>query len=165
MAAVTEHTNEALTPADNPQNINTRLIGFALNQSKQTKNLKKDALKTTYETVVNNFNENINITCSSGFFLKVILPCFLELALQACIPDQPLVIDGINIQCTNQRASLDNSNLNVNHIYFFNLSDTGVNLATVTIHCHVTTKLVQLQGSKIVKGVKAPVWFHHNVYS
>ena len=36
-------------------------------------------------------------------------------------------------------------------------------LGTVTIHCHVTSKLVKLQGSRLISGNKAPVWFFDNV--
>ena len=45
----------------------TRHTDFALKQSKLTKNLKKDAISTNYETVINNYDENINLKCSSGF--------------------------------------------------------------------------------------------------
>ena len=138
----------------------TRRATFALNKKKLTKNLKKDALINTFDTVYNNFDENVNIKCSSGFFLEVIGPGFLQLAKQASDASKPLIVDDIAINCTNERASLDNCDLLLNIIYFFNLcdpSDLKTVLASVTVHVHVTTKLVQLQGSKVIKGSKAPV--------
>ena len=144
----------------------TRRAAFALNRKKLTRNLKKDALINTYETVCNNFDENVNIKCSSGFFLEVISPGFLSLARQSSNAFEPLVIDDVAVVCTNERASIDNGDLLLNTIFSFNLCDSkdvAVILASVTVHCHITTKLVQLQGSKLVKGMKAPVWFHDNV--
>ena len=144
----------------------TRRATFALNKKKQTTNLKKDALINMFEVVINNHDENVSVKCSSGFFLEVINPGFLELSQQASDPKKPLVIDGIVLNCSNERASLDNSDLQFNTVYFFSLSDSNnlsVVLGTVTIHCHKTSKLVQLQGSKLIKGTKAPVWFYNNV--
>ena len=68
MIAVTGQSDEAQLSADNPISYNTRLAGFALNQSKQSKYLRQDA---DFETVVNNFNENGNMKCNSGFYLEV----------------------------------------------------------------------------------------------
>ena len=149
--------NQVKTPS-----FKTRRATFALNKKKLTRNLKKDAQIENYQTVYNNFDENVNIKCSSGFFLEVIGPGFLELAKQASNPSNPLLIDGLAIQCTNERASLDNCNLLVNMIYSFNISDPSDSnvLGSVRVHVHVTTKLVQLQGAKVIRGCKAPVWFH-----
>ena len=69
--ALVEPSNEAL---EYPLSASTRHTGFSLDQSKQTKNLKKDALIVNYDTVVNNYNENVNVKCSSGFYLKVANP-------------------------------------------------------------------------------------------
>ena len=102
----------------------TRRATFALNKKKLTKNLKKDALIHVYETVINNFDENVNIKCSSGFFLEVINPSFLELAIQTSIPSNPLVIDGMTIVCTNERTSLDNLDLKLNTTYWLSPTAT-----------------------------------------
>ena len=152
-AALVSNDNGGKTPT-----YRTRRAGFALNKKKLTKNLKKDALINTFEAIFNNYDENVSIKCSSGFFLEVITPGFLELAIQAGDPKKPLVIDDIILNCTNERASLDSCNLQLNTTFFFTLydkKDVSAVLATVTIHCHVTTKLVQLQGSRLVKGRKA----------
>ena len=60
---------------------------------------------------------------------------------------------------------MDNQNLLINSTYFFDLLEATNNvvLGKVTIHCHVTTKVVQLQGSRLISGLKAPVWFYNNV--
>ena len=163
MITTAEHSDDARS-ADNQVNFNSRHTGFALNQSKQVKNLKKNADIINYDTVINNFNENINIQCSSGFYLNVASPALLYLAKQTCGSSQ-LVITGIRIQCSNSRISLDDHNLHVNSTYFFELLDdnTGSVCGKVTVHCHVTAKLVQLQGSRLILGSKAPLWFFEQV--
>ena len=156
-------SNEALVSVENAHEINTRHTGFALNQSKQIKNLRRDAVIENYDTVINNHDENLNAKCSSGFYLEVASPALLSLAKQTC--DASLVINDVGIKCLNSRISLDSHNLLVNSTFFFDLLDTasGESLGKVTIHCHVTTKVVQLQGSKLISGSKAPVWFFNNV--
>ena len=163
MITEVEHSDEALI-ANNQVNFNTRQTGFALNQSKQMKNLRKNAEAINYDTVINNFNENINLQCSSGFYLEVGSPALLSLAKQTCATSQ-LVVTGVRIHCSNTRISLDDHNLHVNSTYFFDLLDdsSGSALAKVTVHCHVTTRVIQLQGSKVVASSKAPVWFFENV--
>ena len=71
----------------------------------------------------------------------------------------------VRIQCSNTRINLDSNNLHVNSTYFFDLLDdkSGSMLAKVTIRCHVTTRVVQLQGSNMILSSKAPLWFFHNV--
>ena len=78
----------------------TRRAAFALNKKKLTRNLKKDPMIDTYETVCNNFDENVNIKCSSGFFLEAISPGFLSLAKQSINASEPLVIDDVAVICT-----------------------------------------------------------------
>ena len=143
--ALVEPSNEAL---EYPLSASTRHTGFSLDQSKQTNNLKKDALVVNYDTVVNNYNENVNVKCSSGFYLKVANPALLFLAKQSANLVNSLVINTVKIHCTNSDVSNCTS---------------GNTLGTVTIHSHVSTRLVQLQGSKLIAGFKAPVWFFKNV--
>ena len=142
-----------------------RRASYALNKKKLTKNLKKDALISMYETTVNNHEQNVNIKCSSGFFLEVASPGLLDLAKQAS-HTKPLTFNTVAIICTNSRNSLDNINLHLNIMYSYDIFYTDkmdTPIATVTIHSHTTTKLIQLQGFKLVLNVKAPVWFYNNV--
>ena len=135
---------------------------FALNKKKHMNNLKKDAVIEDYQVTFNNFNENVNIKCSSGFFLAVANPALLVLAKESFDVSR---INNMDIQCMNNRISLDICDLQINNVYFFNIVDPTdkVIIANVTIHCHITTKLIQLQGSKVIGGEKAPVWFFHNI--
>ena len=121
MNALSEQSNEALAKADSNHLHNTRHTGFALNQSKQMKNLQKDAIIDNYDTVINNYNENMNIKCSSGFYLSGASPALLSLARQTCDSSLPLVIDHVTIQCPNSRISLDTQNLQVNSTFFLDL--------------------------------------------
>ena len=144
----------------------TKRASFALNKKKQIKNLKKDAIIATFDTVVNNYNQNINIKCSSGFFLEVASPCLHDLAKQSIGISNSISISDLLIHCSDAGVSLDKLDLLLNRIYFFNLSDISdpdIIIATVTVHVHVSSKLVQLQGSKLIKGLKAPVWFYDHV--
>ena len=125
----------------------TRRATFALNKKKLTRNLKKDATINMYETTVNNYEQNVNLKCSSGFFLEVASPGFLDLAKQSSDLSKPLKIDDIVLFCTNNRTSLDELDLHLNVMYSYDLyahDKMDCPLATVTIHCHTTTKLVQL---------------------
>ena len=152
-------SNKTQYCVDQTRKYNTRHTGYSLNQSKQTTNLIKDATENNYDLVVNNHDENVNVKCSSGFYLEVANPALLFLAKQSSDISSTLIIDKVIIRCTNSRASLDNCSLLVNLTYFFDLCDSmnGDVLGSVTIHCHITTKLVQIQGSKLVGGSKAPV--------
>ena len=164
MIANALQSDEALASVDSSLSYNTRHTGFALNQSKLLKNLQKDADINDYDTVINNFNENINVKCSSGFYVEVASPALLSLAKQTCDTSW-LTIKSVRISCFNSRVSIDDHNLLVNNTYFFDLFDdmSGSTLGRVTVHCHVTSKLVQLQGSKMISGIKAPIWFYENV--
>ena len=159
MLFATQQTDVTLAGVDN-LTYNTRQAGFALNRSKQLENLTKDTDIANYDTVINNFNENVDVKCNSGFYIQVASPALHSLAKQTCDP-QSLVINNIRIKCSNSRISLDNHNFLVNTTYFFDLYETStdISLGKVTIHCHVTTKVVQLQGSRVIEGTKAPVWF------
>ena len=163
MITVAEFSDEALS-ANNQVNFNTRQTGFALNQSKQMKKLRNNVDVINYDMVINNFNENIKLQCSSGFYLEVGSPALLSLAKQTCGTSQ-LAVTGVRIQCSNTRISLDDHNLHVNSTYFFDLLDdnSGFVLGKVTVHCHVTTRVIQLQGSRVVSSSKAPVWFFENI--
>ena len=161
---ITQNMGSDTEVLDNNPSYNTRHTGFSLDQSKQKNNLKKDALIDNYDIVINNFNENVNVKCSSGFYLKVGNPALLFLARQASDSSKPLIIDNVKIHCKNSVTTLDNHNLLVNFTYFYDLDcSLGNILGTVTIHSHVSTRLVQLQGSKLVGGMKAPVWFFTTV--
>jgi hypothetical protein len=50
--------NKALASVDNGHHSNTRHTGFALDQSKQIKNLRRDAVIENFDTAFNNHNDN-----------------------------------------------------------------------------------------------------------
>ena len=151
-------------PAGVNANYDTRLAGFSLNHTKQIRNMKRDASIANFDTVINNHDENINIKCSSGFFLEVANPAMLDLAKQT-YDNHQLKFGDVFVKCSNTRLSLDNHNLLVNNTLFFDLCNitSGNTIGTVTAHCHITTKVIQLQGSKIVDGCKAPIWLFNNI--
>ena len=150
MIAATEHPNDTLNCVDNnPSTYNTRHARFTLNQAKQLKTLRQDAGLADFDTVINNFDENVNVKCNSGFFLEVASPALLSLAKQTCDLSH-VIINNVRIDCTNSRISLDNHNFLINNTFFFNLVDnTTAATGKVTVHCHTSTRTVHLQGSKI----------------
>ena len=79
MIAGGEHSDVAPS-ADKQINFNTQHTGIALNQLKQMKNFKTNVDVIKYDTVMNNFNENMNLQCSSGFYLEVASPALLSFA-------------------------------------------------------------------------------------
>ena len=105
---------------------------YNLNKEKIVKSLVNDAFKDDFETIFNNFNENVNIKCSSGFFLEVAGPALIDLAKQSL---NKIPIKNCFIQCTNTRTSLDIFDLHVNSIFFFNISNVDKSIiGSVTIH-------------------------------
>ena len=149
MIAEVEITNDTLACVDISSNFHTRHAAFALNRTKQLKNLRKDAIIEDFDIVINNYEENVNIKCSSGFYLEVASPALLSLANQSA--EKPLEICNLNIKCCNTKNSLDATNLLINNTYSFDLTDSSnILLGRVTVHCHVTSKVVQLQGSRLV---------------
>ena len=71
----------AITSVDNTCSYNTRLAGYTLNQAKQLKNLRQDADIPDFDTVINNYDENVNMKYSRGTFLKVARPFILSLSI------------------------------------------------------------------------------------
>ena len=156
---VDQAPNEAIKHGDKTLTYNTRQAGFTVNQSKLSKNLKKDASIQDYEIITNNFDENVNIKCSSGFYNEVARPAILSLAKQASVSPSPVIMNDVQIQCRTNRVSFDDHDLLVNSTFCFDLLNiVGMSIGIVSIHCHNTTRLVQLQGSKLINGIKAPVW-------
>ena len=146
--------------------ITTRRATFALNKKKLTNTLVKDAHLESFEVAIHNFDQNVNVKCYSGFFFTVANPVCLDLARQCSDSSKPFIINNHAILCTNNRTSLDEADLRLNVMYTYDITNPDnldQAIASVTIHCHTTTQLVQLQGSKLVESVKAPVWFYNNI--
>ena len=136
---------------------------YGLSRTRQTNNLKRDAVLQNYRIDVNDNDKNVNLRCNSGFFLKVASPLLHSLAQQTTTP---LTIANVSVTCSNTREALDKLSLLVNNVYFFLLYDLdkpSKAAIKVTVHSHVTQHCVQLQGSDAIDGVKAPLWFTHNI--
>ena len=72
--------------------ITTRRATFALNKKKLTNTWVKDAHLESFEVAINNFDQNVNVKCSSGFFLTVANPVCLDLARQCSDSSKPFII-------------------------------------------------------------------------
>ena len=161
----------ALVPASNhppqPQpypppgvpSANFRQASFTLNPDTQTEKLVSDASIQDCEFCVNNSDSNVNIKTSAGFYKHVAMPAFSTLtpgfSHQAC---------GVVVSCSNIEPSLDYRGVEYNRIFWFSIRDSAGMSASVTVHLHHTTRLVQVQGGAILSdGVVAAVWFVKNL--
>ena len=68
------------------------------------------------------------------------------------------------VTCSNIEPSFDYLGVEYNRIFWFSLRDSAGKNASVTVHLHHTTRLVQVQGGAILSdGVVAAVWFVKNL--
>jgi hypothetical protein len=104
-------------------------------------------------------NKNINLECSSGFYAQVAKPTLFSLS-QDHIP--PVL--GISILCDNIIKNLDGLGHEYNRAIFFKLGHANGNSRKVTIHAHLSTRLVQVQGGALIPDKLACAsWFVKNV--
>ena len=136
-----------------------RQAAFTLNQTNQTNKIVSDALITDCEFSPNNSHSNVNIKCSSGFYKAVAMPAFSTLS-----PGFSQASKEATITCSNIEPSYDYKGVEFNRIFWFSIRDSCGISASVTIHLHHTTRMVQVQGSSILSdGSVAAVWFVKNL--
>ena len=73
-----------------------------MDRNKQLKKLVKDAAVEDFTIEVNKNKENVNVTCSTGFYSTVAIP-----ALQSLSRSRAPVFDGISLQCQDIIGNLD----------------------------------------------------------
>ena len=130
-----------------------------MNANKQADKIVKD---TNIEDFTINYNDNyrnININCSSGFYLQVARP-----TLNLLTNDQIESILGTNVIYENATQNMDNTGNEFNITLFFKLVEASGKSAKVTIHTHHSTRMVQVQGGKVLADKStAALWFVQNV--
>ena len=105
--------------------------------------------------------QNINVFCLTGNYSLVVLPAFSSLYVG--YTKKTL---SVNIHVNDITGKVDNSNSNVNTLYFFKLNSDSGKSNNVTITLHHTVRKVQVQGSSIINNnTRANVWFLENILS
>ena len=123
------------------------------------KKLKKDTNVADFGVEVSPSNKNVNIRCSAGFYTKVVIPSFDQLAAGSCIP-----VDNITVKCQDVTKRTDATGAATTTVIMFRMSQHQLSLGQVTVHLHHTSRNIQIQGSALLSdNMKAPVWFLDNV--
>ena len=132
---------------------------FSLNQDIQVEKLVNDASINNCEFSQNNSDQNVNIKCSAGFYKAVAMPAFSSLS-----PGFSHLSPIATITCSNIEPSVDYKGIEFNRIFWFSARDSSGVSASITVHLHHTTRMVQVQGSAILSdGSVAAVWFVKNL--
>ena len=159
----TEGSNPSgpLAPTSDPPDptMYQRQAPFTLNQNVQVDKLVADAAISDCEFVANNSDQNVSIQCSSGFYKAVAKPAFSSLS-----PGFSHRSGDALVTCSNIEHSCDYRGVEYNRIFWFSIRDQAGTCASVTVHLHHTTRLVQVQGGAIISdGLVAAVWFVKNL--
>ena len=99
-------------------------------------NKKAFQIEITHET-------NVNVHCSTGFFLAVAKPAFTGLS-----SGYTVVVGGIPVSLEELRSGKDQDGSGVNLVLKFSP-------ASATVHIHNTQRMIQIQGG-------AAIWFLEN---
>jgi hypothetical protein len=135
----------------------TRQFNCALNTSKQIDKVIHDAALEPFTVEVNNSSKNVNIQCNSGSFIKVVKPSLLTLSTGFS-----LTVQNVICEFTALPPGLDLNGLLLNEQYKVKLRYTSQPLdiqANVTVTCHSSTRLLQIQSSGLINDLQAAVWF------
>ena len=131
---------------------------YFLNQDKQTERICKDASVSDMNIVVNNRDTNVNVQCSSGFYIVVLKPVMSSINVGLVCQYPP-----IQVTCTEVVNITDQAGVPDFTRVSFNLKGP---LGSVCIHFRHTTRLVQVQGSaKMHDKTTAAVWFTEHFLS
>ena len=136
---------------------------YFLNRQKQSNKICTDAARDDIEVTINNNDTNVNIQCSSGFYLVVARPCISSFSKGATCQ-----FNGLQVVCKDDFIQVDKSGASDFSRLAFDLKDTDQqkSLGKVTVHLRHTTRLVQVQGAaKMADGSTTAVWFAEHFLS
>ena len=160
MATCLANTGDVLTPNVPPDpTLANRQASFTLNQNLQVEKLVADAVISDCAFTANNSDQNVGIQCSSGFYQNVAKPAFSTLSIGFSHRTGTH-----HVTCSNIVPSYDYRGVEFNRIFWFSITDSTGTRASVTVHLHHSTRLVQVQGSAVMHdGHVAAVWFVKNL--
>ena len=144
-------------PAQVP--LHVRNADYTLNRDKLLNNLIRDSDKPDTVVEVNNHDSNVNIQCNSGYFHAVVRPSFSSL------DDERItrVINGLSVSLPTPPKTLkDSTSLNQTLLYQFIVTTLGNLPIKVSVHLHLTSRLIQVQGGARLANTTAAIWFHNH---
>ena len=107
--------------------------------------MRKDKLQKSVDIniVVNNNDTNVNINCSTGFYVTVVRPVMSSISDGSVTQHPP-----IQVTCTNYDVKTDKNGVHEVTKVAFNLRGPDLlTVGSVCVHFRHTTRLVQVQGS------------------
>ena len=147
-------TTQAATP------LPTGLAPYHLNHDKQAARVASDASRENMQITINNNDTDVNLQCSTGFFIVVAQPC-----LSSISKGSTKQYSNIQVFCSDFFKQVDQGGfLDFLRISFELFEPDHSLLGKVCVHMRNTTRLVQIQGSaKMPDKTTAAVWFAENV--
>ena len=132
MGSSKDHDSSEIAVTQTEQIQTSKQASFTMNHDKQAKTIKKNALlDSAFSVEINNYDQNVNILCNSGFFAKIVLPAMTSLANQCS--DDDLTINQVSIKCTSNRSGLDHNNINYNSVQSYSLSSLAPPVGRVSL--------------------------------
>ena len=133
----------------------TNTLNYDLNLEKQLENIVNDADIDDLTIEVNDSSKNINLKCNPGFYTHVGSSVLSSLTTNATS-----MVGDIQVKCVKYKQNLDQGGLEANLVLKFNFSRLTTLLGCVTVHCHNTTRRIQVQGGAVMPSSQtAAVWF------
>ena len=118
---------------------------YSLNKVKQVVKLLEDTNNPNYSATYNNSNKNVSIKCSLGFFSVVAQPFFQN------ISEGEEFQEGMTtLSCVNVKYLADKNGTICHKHCSFKFSQNEAGIGHVSVHMHITTRLVQIQGELIM---------------
>ena len=131
------------------------ILNYNLNLEKQLENMVDDADIDDLTIEVNDSSKNINLKCNPGFYTHVGSSVLSSLSTNATS-----MVGDIQVKCIEFKQNLDQGGLKANLVLKFNFSRLTTLLGCVTVHCHNTTRRIQVQGGAVMPSSQtAAVWF------
>ena len=135
-----------------------RSANYVLNKDKQTSKIVNDSTIKDFNVTINNNDTNVNIKCSTGFYIQVARPCFATLEHETVLSKDLIAIAVDEKIKTNDRNGTE-STLLLHFSFMSQLSSLG----GVRVPLHHSPRMVRLQGSNIMPdNQRSPVWFLDN---
>jgi hypothetical protein len=116
-----------------------------MNRKKQLKKLGNDARRSDFTIKISPSNENVNIECSTGFYVQVAIPSLRDLRVGNTVTEA-----GIDVTCKDIVGNIDAAGSDVNTVLHFRLHQDKLCVGGVTVHLHNSTRLIQVQGSAVL---------------
>ena len=132
---------------------------YYLNRDRQSARVAADASRDDMDITVNNNDSNVNIYCSTGFFIAVVQP-----SLSSIGEGSVSQFSSVQVLCTEFLHQKDQAGFSdFTRLGFTLKGQNGIVIGKVRVHARHTTRLVQVQGSaRMSDKSTVAVWFAEN---